>query len=175
MASIITLMSRTRDPVSLLLDRGARDLLTRAYSVPAGTWVMTRLADPPREQAYGIRLMGPDNAPTASGTRNNAHTRWGRAFIRALYYQHKWHGDKDAGGFRPGKRAAPYSVPLEVQWGARKPAVGVIPAGRAVRIRVAYGGQAKARAVRKKADVQRIFDDDGRPAGRWCDTSRLDW
>lgn len=170
-----------RDPVSELLDRGARELLARAYSVRAGTWVMTRLADPsPRHQAWaagmGIdSLMGPDRPPTASGAHVQAHTRWGRAFMRALWYQHKWYGDKPARGFRAERRTVPYSLPLQVEWGRRMPARGVIPAGRAVRIRIATGGQAKERAVRKKPESARIFADDGRPAGRWSDPAGRDW
>src|SRR5712691_4902670 len=90
-------MPHSRDPVSELLDRGARALLARAYSVRAGTWVMTRLADPSREhldwaQDMGLdSLMGPDKPTTASGAHVQAHTRWGRAFMRALWYQHKWY------------------------------------------------------------------------------------
>ena len=174
-------MPHARDPVSELLDRGARQLLVRAYSVRAGTWVNTRLADPsPEHVAWARRkglddLMGPDRPSTASGMHVQAHTRWGRAFMRALWYQHKWYGDKQLKGFRPERRMVPYSLPLQVEWGRRMPAVGVIPAGRAVRIRIATGGQAKQRVVRAKPDSARIFADDGRPAGRWADPAGRDW
>lgn len=174
-------MPLERDPASELLDAGARRLLERAYRVRSGTWVMTRLADPSaRHVAWGFALgldplLGPDRAPTASGAHVQAHTRWGRAFMRALYYQHKWYGDKAAGGFRAQRRTVPYSVPLQVEWGRRMPAVGTIPAGRAVRVRVAAGGKTKLRVVRAKPDSARIFDDDGAPAGRWADPARRDW
>ncbi len=174
-------MPHSRDPVSELLDRGARALLARAYSVRAGTWVMTRLADPSREhldwaQDMGLdSLMGPDKPTTASGAHVQAHTRWGRAFMRALWYQHKWYGDKALKGFRPERRMVAYSVPLQVEWGRRMPAVGIIPAGRAIRIRIATGGATKLRVVRAKPDTARIFDDEGAPAGRWADPARRDW
>jgi hypothetical protein len=165
--------------VSLLLDDGARRLLARAYAAGAGQWVMTRLADPDRGTLdwaidEGLdNLLGPDRATTASGQRNNAHTRWGRAFTRALYYQHRWYGDTK--GFRPERRTVPWGRPLQVEWGRRKPAVGMIPAGRAVRIRLAVGGKTALRVVKAKPDVQRIYDDAGVPAGRWSDPGKRDW
>jgi len=174
-------MPHSRDPVSVLLDRGARTLLERAYRARAGTWVMTRLADPSREhldwaQDMGIdNLMGPDRSVTQGGTQVNAHTRWGRAFMRSLYYQHQRYGDKPAGELRDTRRTVPYSLPLQVEWGRRVPAVGIIPAGRAVRIRVATGGQTKLRVVRAKPDSARIYADSGAPAGRWADPRKRDW
>jgi hypothetical protein len=174
-------MPHQRDPASELLDSGARVLLERAYRAGAGKWVMTRLADPsPRHQAWAFALgldllMGPDVPTTASGAHVQAHTRWGRAFMRALYYQHKWYGDKAAKALRQERRTVPYSVPLQVEWGRRMPAVGVIPSGRAVRIRIAAGGRTKERVVRAKPDSARIFDDSGAPAGRWADPARRDW
>ena len=174
-------MPSTRDPASELLDNGARQLLVRAYSVRAGVWVMTRLADPsPRHVAWGLArgldpLMGPDRAVTASGQQLDAHTRWGRAFMRALWFQHRWYGDKPRKGFRPERRMVPYSLPLQVEWGRRMPALGAIPAGRAVRIRIATGGATKLRVVRSKPDSARIYADDGGTAGRWADPSLRDW
>jgi hypothetical protein len=167
--------------VSVLLDRGAATLLARAYAVRSGTWVMTRLADPGdlhaewARRSFGIDLMGPDNASTVSGQHANAHTRWGRAFTRSLYYQHRWYGDKPRGGLRSQRRTVPYGVPLQVEWGARKPAVGVIPAGRSVRVRVAVGGKTALRVVQAKPDSQRIYADDGTTAARWSDASLRDW
>jgi hypothetical protein len=174
-------MPAERDPASELLDRGARALLARAYGVRSGVWVMTRLADPAPEHVKWARaigldpLMGADRPPTLSGSHVQAHTRWGRAFMRALWYQHKWYGDKPRKGFRQERRMTPYSLPLQVEWGRRVPAVGVIPAGRAVRIRIATGGATKLRVVRAKPDSARIFTDDGAIAGRWSDPSRRDW
>src|SRR5215510_6610053 len=84
---------RERDPVSTWLDAGARRLLDRAYDAP-GQWVTTRLANPglrhrTRALALGTNLMGPDNASAAGSGGLDARTRWMRAFIRALYYQHR--------------------------------------------------------------------------------------
>jgi hypothetical protein len=174
-------MPHQRDPASELLDRGARALLARAYSVRAGTWVMTRLADPsPAHVAWAAGmgldpLMGADRPSTASGAHVQAHTRWGRAFMRSLYFQHRWYGDKPARGFRYQRRTVPYSLPLQVEWGRRVPARGVVPAGRAVRVRIATGGATKLRVVRAKPDSARIYDDEGAPAGRWSDPAGRDW
>ena len=165
--------------MSELLDSGARRLLARAYSQRAGTWVMTRLADPDQrtlDWAVGLGidpLLGPDHATTASGQRNDAHTRWGRAFTRALYFNHRWYGDK--AGWRPERRTVPWGRPLQVDWGRRVPAAGVIPAGRAVRVRLAVGGKTALRVVRAKPDSQRIYDDEGFTAGRWADPGKRDW
>jgi hypothetical protein len=171
-------MSAVRDPVSELLDRGARDLLSRVYAAAAGEWVMTRLADPPPETVawagtLGIELPGRDNAPTLSGRRMQVYTRWGRAFTRALYYQHKWYGA--AGAIRAQRRMEPFGRALDVEFGVRRPKLGVIPAGRAVRIRLRPGGAPALRAVRRLGDGDRTFADDGEPAGRWSDPARRDW
>lgn len=174
-----------RDPVSEVLDRGARDLLTRAYGAKRNEWVMTRLADPSAAhkawaKGMGIDLDGPDNAPTLSGKRQNAHTRWGRAFTRALYYNHKHYGPETrrrgaAPAIRTEKRTVPTDTPLEVEWGRRLRRLGVIPAGRAVRVRLRYGGQTALRAVRAKENDNRTFTDDGELGGRWSDPLERDW
>lgn len=172
--------------MSELLDRGARDLLVRAYGVRRGEWVMTRLADPgDRHRDYfqahfGIDVDGPDNAPTLSGKRNNAHSRWGRAFVRALYYNHRHYGQTPrVRGQRPGireqRRVQPNGTPLEIEWGRRMPRRGVIPAGRAVRVRIPYGGKTALRAVKGKPDVERTWTDDGDQGGRFSVASRRDW
>ena len=175
------LMAHARDPVSQLLDRGARRLLVMAYEQRAGTWVMSRLADPSDAHlrwgmSAGLEpLMGRDRAVTVSGRQANAHTRWGRGFVRALYFNHRWFGDKPARSMRAERRTVPYSLPLEVEWGRRLPALGVIPAGRAVRIRIAAGGATKLRVVKALPDSDRIFLDDGSTGDRWADPSRRDW
>jgi hypothetical protein len=153
-----------RDPVSELWDRAAQGLLERAYAARGG-WVATRIKDPTdgqvaRFRAIGIDPLGKDNAPTRSGKRKDMRSRWCRGFVRAVYYQNK------AGEGRA----------IEIEVGARKPAVGVIPAGRAVRIRVRRGGQVASGAVRRKAEADRIYDDAGGLGGRWAgDRSRRDW
>lgn len=174
----ITPTSYRRDPVSVHLDDGARELLQRLYRAPIGQWVSTRLADPGimlRAWAIGagIDLDGPDNAPTRSGRRQDAHTRYGRAFARALFYNHKWYGAP--GGLRISRRMVEWDRPLELEWGNRVRALGIIPAGRAVRVRTRTGGQAPRRAVRTLAEPDRIYADDGAPAGRWSEEAGRDW
>jgi hypothetical protein len=125
---------------------------------------------------YGIDVDGPDNAPTESGKRMNAHTRWGRAFMRALWYQHRWYGQERGGkGVRSLRRAAPNGTALQLEWGRRMPAVGVIPAGRAVRVRVARGGKTALRVVQAKGHDDRIYTDDGYAAGRYAVAADRDW
>jgi hypothetical protein len=194
-----------RDPVSVLLDRGAREMLARVYAAPRGQWVMTRLADPSPGHAawargiHGIDVSGPDNAPTLSGRHVNAHTRWGRAFMRALWHQHRWYGPRPGSkahtayltaekryagrlentvGLRDGRRMQPYSIPLQVEWGRRLPGSKtgrLLPAGRAVRVRIAYGGMTAQRAVRAKPDDGRIYTDDGDHGGRYSLAGLRDW
>ena len=172
-----------RDPVSLLLDRGARELLARVYAAPRGQWVMTRLADPTGRhrawaRAHGWDLDGPDNAATLSGRHINAHTRWGRAFMRALWYQHRQYGPaagRGARGLRDTRRMTPYGGALQVEWGRRMPSLGVIPPGRAVRVRAAYGGKTARRVVQARAYGDRIYTDDGGAAGRYAVAAERDW
>jgi hypothetical protein len=175
-----------RDPVSVLLDRGAREMLARVYEARRGSWVMTRLADPTERHqawatAHGWDLDGPDNAQTLSGKHVNAHTRWGRAFMRALWYQHRQFGPepgRGARGIRSDRRMAPTSSALQVEWGRRLPGSRtgqVLPAGRAVRIRIAYGGKTARRVVQNKGFLDRIYTDDGGTAGRYAVAEDRDW
>ena len=121
------------DPVSELMNTGARRLLVRAYKSP-GVWVGTRLADPqPRHVAYfareyGINVLGPD--PVHG--KIDARTRWGRGFMRAIYRQHLyWSEIGAAPGWRKQKRMVPRKTgAIQVEWGNRVRAAGVIPAGR---------------------------------------------
>lgn len=171
-----------RDPVSVLFDFTARRLLERAYARP-GEWTGTRLADPPGSTiahfaAAGIDVTGPDNAPTKGGTRKlNARTRWGRAFVRALYYQHKWYSNTGSRGFRDARRMVERQAgALQVDFGRRLPATGVIPAGRAVRIRLMPGGKQAAAAARALPGDQRIFTDSGGTAGASAEVPQdRDW
>jgi len=119
----------------------------------------------------GIDLLGPDNATARGGTGLNARTRWGRGFVRAVYYQHRWYsGDPDTGGWRRDKRVSPRAADsLQVQIGR------LGPAGLAVRVRLAKGGSAAMGAVKRMPDSRRIYSDDGRPAARWADPSKRDW
>jgi hypothetical protein len=170
-----------RDPVSELFDGGARILLERAYAARGG-WAGTRLADPEAAHRnyfrlfHGIDVTGPDNAPTASGRRDDAHTRWGRGFVRAVYYQHRWYSGAPRGGWRRSRRTVPRRAgALELQWGRRLPAVGVIPAGRAVRARIRPGGQPARRAADRLPEARRMYDAEGNPAGRFSQISGRDW
>jgi hypothetical protein len=172
-----------RDPVSVLLDRGAREMLARVYAARRGQWVMTRLADPTdRHRAWarasGWDLDGPDNAPTLSGRHVNAHTRWGRAFMRALWYQHRQYGPepgRGARGVRASRRAAPNSSALQVEWGRRLPGSDVLPRGRAVRVRIAVSGKTARRVVQAKRGGDRIYLDDGSMGGRFSVAGERDW
>jgi hypothetical protein len=166
-----------RDPVSELFDSGARVLLERAYAARGG-WAGTRLADPgPRHAAYfaslGIDVAGPDNASTAGG-HMNAYTRWGRAFTRSLYYQHKWYSGAPRGGWRRARRTVPRRVALEVEWGRRMPALGVIPAGRAVRVRTHTITAARKFNDRQPPGRQK-YDAAQQPAGRFSRLELRDW
>ena len=169
-----------RDPVSELFDRGARVLLERAYAAGGG-WAGTRLADPaPEHQRYfaglGIDVDGPDNAATRGGQRNDAHTRWGRGFVRAIYFQHRWYSGTGRRGWRRSRRTVPRSAgALELEWGRRVPARGIIPAGQAVRIRLRAGGAAAERAKNRWPETRRIYDEAGRPAGRHSVADLRDW
>lgn len=164
-------MPAQRDPASELFDAGARRLLSRAYANP-GHWAGTRLADPgPRQESY-LRAEGIDWRARDDVPGGRARTRWGRAFTRALYYQHKWWSGSGGRGWRTQKRTvARASGGLVVEVGAVKPAVGVIPRGRAVRVKLMPGGASKERAV-SKMDETRRWADHG-PA--WADPARRDW
>ena len=185
-------MSYERDPLSVLLDAGARRLLERAYASP-GTWVGTRLADPGmRARTFaasrGINPDGPDN-PSAQGGRSrrtDAQTRWGRAFVRAVYYQHRWYSGGGTRGWRSDRRTTPRDtgglrfevgrhLPASPQFDPANPGAGGFPPGRAVRLRLERGGAAKLRAVQRLPDSQRIYDDSGEAAARWSDPNQRDW
>lgn len=132
-----------RDPVSKSMDRAARQLLDRVYKARGG-WVATRLKDPTPAQAArwlerGINVTGRD--PVSGGF--NARTRWARALVRALWYQHKWYSGRPGGGWRAEPRNAPRHPGIQVEIGRHRPATGVIPAGRAVRVRAASTAAAR--------------------------------
>ena len=171
------------DPLRDKFIRGARALLDRGYGSP-GSVQGTRLADPDAKAmrwclARGINPRGPDNSSAVARGGLNARDRWMRAFIRCLYEQHLWwagdHDEPDA--WRMDRRLVAYrGRALIVAVGRRVPALGVIPAGRAVSIQVTSGGRAAAfRAARRKQEQDRIYDDAGDPAGRWSDPALRDW
>lgn len=160
-----------RDPVSETLDRAARALLARAYAAHGG-WASTRLQDPTPAQlawwiAHGINVLGAD--PAGRGGMN-ARSRWGRAYVRALWYQHKWYSaDPSTGGWRDLPRASMRTPGIQVEVGPHRLALGVIPAGRPVRVRVASVRAAEARGRPEEAWAWA----DGGP--RWADPDRRDW
>jgi hypothetical protein len=173
-------MPAVRDPLSVSLDRAARQLLERAYGVPRGTWVSTRLADPgpataARAAVLGIDWRGPDNVSASGRGGLDARDRWTRALVRALYYQYKWYAT-GRGGWRSEKReVALHTGALEFDAGRRLPAQGVIPAGRAVRLRLNAGGRSALRHVQAQPWRDRIYDDAGDPAGRYSQIVLRDW
>lgn len=149
-------MAYQRDPVSLLWDTAAAHLLSRAYQTP-GQWVASRLADPTpgqlaRMAAHGVNAAGRDNVKGHA-----ARSRWARGFVRAIHHHAR------------GVAA------IEVDIGRALPVRGVIPAGRAVRIRVRAGGNAARRAAMAKPAAERIYDDNGNPGPRWADPADRDW
>lgn len=168
-----------RDPVSELFDGPARRLLERAYAQP-GQWTSTRLANPSASHVawaagMGINVLGADPAQTDSGAHLNARSAWARAFVRAVYHQHRWYFRRGRlGSMRNAVPATSRAVRFQV--GRLQPALGVIPAGRQVSIMVMTGGQAARRAVRGLPESHRIYGDDGRTAGAWADPElRVTW
>lgn len=175
-------MTLRRDPVSEWFDSAARRLLARAYARP-GVWIGTRVADPaPRHLArlasLGISATDGDPVNRLPGRGVNARDRWTRGFVRSIYYQHKWYSGKPGGGWRGQKRTvARDAAAIEIEVGRRVVARGeLIPAGRAVRVRVRRGGGQAMRAVRRMPDSRRIYTDAGAPADRWSDPAvTRDW
>jgi hypothetical protein len=172
-------MPFTRDPVSELFDAGARRLLDRAYAHP-GEWAATRLANPAGRHetwagARGIDLLGPDPVPGHA-----ARSRWARAFVRALHYQHLWWSAGGGPGWRRKKRTtARESGALVVEVGRALPGGrmrgSALPPGRAVRVKVERGGQAAVAAVHKMPDSRRYFTDAGGHAARATDSTDREW
>jgi hypothetical protein len=156
-------MPLERDPASVMWDAAAVHLLARARAA-RGEWVATRIAQPtPAQRARlarrGIFPDGPDNTSAAGGRARatDARTRWGRAFVRAVYYN----------------RLKGEAVKVEV--GVMRPALGRIPRGRAVRVRVLDGDYDARQAAGQLPERKRIFDAEGHPGDRWSDQERRDW
>ena len=163
--------ARQRDPVAESMDKAARQLLSRVYRARGG-WAATRLADPSAAQlawwlAHGINVLARDSVPPG-GMR--ARSRWGRAFVRALWYQHQWYsGDPDTGGWRAQRRATRRRPGIEIEISRHRQVLGVIPAGRPVRVRLAD----PAAAAKRKRDEDEWAWADGGP--RWADPEDRDW
>lgn len=160
-------MGFERDPVSVLFDRGARQLLERAYARP-GQWVGTRIAGPsPGQVAYfasqGINVLGRDE---------QGRDRWAAGFVRAVYHQHKWYRTGRGWGTRrtvPNEGRA-----ISNELGRQLRALGVIPAGRAVRLKSRPGGGAAVRGANRLPADERIFI--GATQGpRAVDSTNRDW
>jgi hypothetical protein len=170
-------MAYQRDPVSELFDRGAREHLRLAYAAGGG-WAGRPLAAPTfghRAWALGrgINLDGDDPAKAAVGVSLN---RWNAAFERAVYYQHKWFWDGDAGF--GGRRMTPArGLAVQVEFGSRARRFQVGPRtfyGRAVRVRVLAGGARAAGAVARKPGSERIYTATGL-GDKWGDPAARDW
>ena len=172
-------MPTTRDPVSELFDAGARRLLERAYARP-GFWAETRLVPPTARQVrwaagLGIDVNGPDDVSARGGRGINAHSRWARGFVRALYYQHRWYSGGGA-SWRADRRTAPRrSGALRVDVGRQAAALGVIPAGRLIRVQLDTGGMSKQRAVAQLPESEQYVTNDGQRGARWSDPALRDW
>lgn len=167
------------DPASKFLTAGARRLLERAYASP-GEWVSTRLADPgPRTRtaliSMGINWKAGDDASASGGAGLDAKDRWGRAFARALWREHKWHSSLTPGTWRERRTTPRTAGALRLEFGRRLPAAGVIPAGRQVSAMYDTGGKAALRAVGRLPSRDRIYDDAGGPGARWSDPELRDW
>jgi len=155
-----------RDPVSELFDAAARRLLERAYK-SADHCAATRLADPTPAQraavasAYQVDVDAPDDAG-----KGQMRTRWGRAFARSLYYNHRWYYRR-GGQLGQTRRTETSERPLKVTMGRHLPVRGVIPAGRLVVVEVLPGGAAKARALAAKPATDRYITPGGEPGPAW--------
>jgi hypothetical protein len=139
-------MAYTRDPVSEFMDTGAARLLRRAYARP-GQWAGTSLAHPTAAHLAWAHREGINLREVDRGV-----DRWTRAFIRSLYYTHRWYYRPGEGLRMAEKRLAPGdSRALVYEVGRvrldRRPGRGVTIRGRAVRIRVLPGGQAAWDAI----------------------------
>jgi hypothetical protein len=64
---------------------------------------------------------------------------------------------------------------LQIQWGRRLRGSERLATGRALRIRIPYGGQAKMRVVDNKGYLDRIYAYDGGHGGRHAESSGRDW
>lgn len=164
-------MPYERDPVAVLWDTAAAQLLARARGARGG-WQGTRVADPSDRQRAALRAIGINpnrsDVPSAVGGKAragaglNAKTRWVRGFARAVWYAN----DRRHGG--PG-------LALELQVGRWKPAGVRVPSGYAVRLRVRRGGSAAIHAVERKSSNARIWTGDGERGARWSDPELRDW
>lgn len=142
-----------RDPVSVLFDRGAARLLTRAYERP-GRWAGTRVKPPAPDQVAfalyrGINLYRPD-----PGTGD----RWTRAFVRSAYHLNTWYvwGGQLSGRRRMAKN--PQAIRYQVgSWNAQ---------GWPVRIMVTDGGASGFGQVPAAASYVRNEAVRSDPAGR---------
>lgn len=170
---IIDGMAYQRDPVSVLFDGGARAFLARVYARP-GQWVTTRVADPEPRHAAQLAALGISPAARDTVPGGMARTRWGRGFIRAVYYQHRWWSDGHGGWRRTRRTAARQAGALEVEVTGRRAAAGLLPGGLTVRARLLRGGQAAEAAARRLPDRERIYADHGE-GGRHADPGWRDW
>jgi len=190
-------VGRARDPVSETFDAAAAKLLARAHAAP-GVWVQVWLPDPTIRQrtrwlTMGINVDQADNGGSATGRGSggvDARTRWGRAFVRALYYRDAWYTPS---GHRREVRqqSGPYGrgsgrgrglrvevgrhVAASPQFDPAHPEHGGLPPRRRVRVMLAAGGATKDRAVQRLSNTDRIWQKDGKPAGRFSTPALRDW
>lgn len=176
-------MPATRDPASEWLDRPARTLLARAYE-HRGEWQSVRLADPSRARLAeaaieGIDLQAPDRPSAAGGKNLDCKSRWMRAYVRAIYYQHKWYSatrrSAREGWWRERRLEPRHAGAIEIRVGRRAGARGVIPAGRMISIRYVTGGRTALRKVQAQPRSARIYDNAGETAARYSMIEKREW
>lgn len=138
--------------MSILLDRGARDLLARAYARP-GVWQGTRLAAPTLRHQVWARQQGIEPYQRDRWGLQ----RWPRAFKRAIYYQHKWYYRPGRGLLASRRMTENRTLALQVQIGKRGFFGG--ESGWPVRVRTRPGGLTAARAVAARPSASYVEND----------------
>lgn len=173
---IIIAMTWTRDPLSVVFDSKARDLIRRAYLVK-GEWAGDYVPPP-----------GPRATAWAAARRVNLYERdrWGelryiRAYKRAVFWQLSNYGGVSGlrGERNTGSGAGGWHAPVRGQWetGIRVERAGWAAARWAVRFRIHAGGSKTSRIGRARAIRlgENWVDAEGRPTFRQSLPDDRDW
>jgi hypothetical protein len=135
-----------RDPLSVLFDGAARNLITRAYA-NKGQWTGVFLAPPSiAQRQYAARLGIYDLAARDRW----GEPRWVRAYKRAVYYQLKRHGWRDGPRWGEARVSKWPAVALEWETGKLVYRAGWPSRRRAIRVRLHPGGAAARKATAAK-------------------------
>jgi hypothetical protein len=134
-------MPAQRDPVSVLMDRGAAALLERAYARP-GEWVRTRLEAPTLRHQVWARARGIEPYSDARGM-----ARWPRGFVRSLYYLNKWYYWPSRRGLERGRRRSSPAQTWALQVAVGRRGYFRAQLGWPVAVRVRPGGPEAYAAV----------------------------